>query len=111
MVGNEYLGYRGTSPEQGSDGYVALVVTDTYDMADGHWRELCWPSRCGWRQRWTASRSGWPRRMPFETGFDLHTAEMTLRLVQRVGEARVQVDVRRVARVVDHGGACADHGR
>ena len=40
MVGNGYLGYRGTSPEQGPDAYVALVVTDTYDCADGQWREL-----------------------------------------------------------------------
>ena len=40
MVGNGYLGYRGTSPEQGPDDYVALVVTDTYDCADGQWREL-----------------------------------------------------------------------
>ncbi len=40
MVGNGYLGYRGTSPEQGADDYVALVVTDTYDCADGHWTEL-----------------------------------------------------------------------
>ena len=40
LVGNGYLGYRGTSPEQGADDYVALVVTDTYDCADGRWREL-----------------------------------------------------------------------
>ncbi|MDJ0954183.1 MAG: glycosyl hydrolase family 65 protein [Acidimicrobiia bacterium] len=40
MVGNGYLGYRGTSPEQGADQFVALVVTDTYDCADGHWTEL-----------------------------------------------------------------------
>ncbi|MDJ0662967.1 MAG: glycosyl hydrolase family 65 protein [Acidimicrobiia bacterium] len=40
MVGNGYLGYRGTSPEQGAEHYVALVVTDTYDCADGRWREL-----------------------------------------------------------------------
>ncbi len=40
MVGNGYLGYRGTNPQQSADGYVALVVTDTYDCADGHWREL-----------------------------------------------------------------------
>ncbi|MFN3216820.1 MAG: glycosyl hydrolase family 65 protein [Acidimicrobiales bacterium] len=38
--GNGYLGYRGTAPEQGAADYMALVVTDTYDCADGHWTEL-----------------------------------------------------------------------
>ena len=41
MVGNGYLGYRGTRPDQGADGFVGCVVSDTYDMADGVWRELC----------------------------------------------------------------------
>ena len=40
LAGNGYLGYRGTSPEQRADHYVALVVADTYDCADGRWREL-----------------------------------------------------------------------
>jgi 1,2-alpha-glucosylglycerol phosphorylase len=40
MTGNGYLGYRGTFAEWGPDGYVACVVTDTYDCADGRWREL-----------------------------------------------------------------------
>jgi len=40
LVGNGYLGYRGTSPEQLAADFVALVVTDTYDCADGHWTEL-----------------------------------------------------------------------
>lgn len=39
-AGNGYLGYRGTAPEQGASDYTALVVTDTYDCADGHWTEL-----------------------------------------------------------------------
>ena len=41
LVGNGYLGYRGTSPEQGAEDFVGLVVSDTYDCADGKWRELC----------------------------------------------------------------------
>ena len=41
MTGNGYLGYRGTFPEWRSDRYVACVVTDTWDMADGKWKELC----------------------------------------------------------------------
>ncbi|TVQ96488.1 MAG: glycoside hydrolase family 65 protein [Spirochaetaceae bacterium] len=41
MVGNGYLGYRGTFPEWTRDQYVGCVVTDTYDTADGTWKELC----------------------------------------------------------------------
>ncbi len=41
MVGNGYLGYRGTRPDQRADGFVGCVVSDTYDMADGVRRELC----------------------------------------------------------------------
>ena len=41
MVGNGYLGYRGTRPDQGADDFVGCIVSDTYDMADGVWRELC----------------------------------------------------------------------
>ena len=41
MVGNGYLGYRGTHAEWDASRYVACIVTDTYDMADGKWRELC----------------------------------------------------------------------
>lgn len=40
MTGNGYLGYRGTFAESRKDEFVALVVTDTYDMADGTWKEL-----------------------------------------------------------------------
>ena len=41
MVGNGYLGYRGTFPEWRKPEYVGCVVTDTYDNADGKWTELC----------------------------------------------------------------------
>lgn len=40
MCGNGYLGYRATSAEARADDHVAVVVTDTYDCADGRWREL-----------------------------------------------------------------------
>jgi trehalose/maltose hydrolase-like predicted phosphorylase len=39
--GNGYLGYRGTFPEWTAREYVGCVVSDTYDMADGRWKELC----------------------------------------------------------------------
>jgi kojibiose phosphorylase len=41
LAGNGYLGYRGTRPEQRASDFVGCVVSDTYDMADGVWRELC----------------------------------------------------------------------
>jgi kojibiose phosphorylase len=41
MIGNGYLGYRGTFAEWEADRYVACIVSDTYDMADGERRELC----------------------------------------------------------------------
>lgn len=40
MTGNGLLGYRGTFAEWGREGFVACVVADTYDTADGKWREL-----------------------------------------------------------------------
>ncbi|SFL36034.1 glycosyl hydrolase family 65 protein [Halanaerobium salsuginis] len=40
LCGNGYLGYRGTLPEWGKEEYQACIVSDTYDMADGKWREL-----------------------------------------------------------------------
>lgn len=41
MFGNGYLGYRGTFCEDKKEDYVACIVTDTYDNADGKWQELC----------------------------------------------------------------------
>ncbi len=41
MSGNGYLGFRGTFPSAGSKEYAACVVSDTYDCADGKWKELC----------------------------------------------------------------------
>lgn len=41
MFGNGYLGYRGTFPNSGSDDFAACIVSDTYDNADGKWKELC----------------------------------------------------------------------
>lgn len=40
MTGNGYLGYRGTFPFDRKDAYVACIVSDTYDNADGKWTEL-----------------------------------------------------------------------
>lgn len=40
MIGNGYLGYRGTFAEARKADYAACVVTDTWDKADGKWEEL-----------------------------------------------------------------------
>ena len=40
LLGNGYLGYRGTFAENTKEDYTACIVTDTFDMADGKWREL-----------------------------------------------------------------------
>ncbi|MFW6389884.1 MAG: glycoside hydrolase family 65 protein, partial [Halanaerobiales bacterium] len=40
LCGNGYLAYRGTLEEWDKEQYKACIVSDTYDMADGKWREL-----------------------------------------------------------------------
>ncbi len=41
LTGNGYLGYRATLPEWRADATVGCTVSDTWDEADGKWRELC----------------------------------------------------------------------
>jgi len=41
LIGNGYYGYRGTHAAWGASSHVGFVVTDTYDKADGKWKELC----------------------------------------------------------------------
>ncbi len=41
MIGNGYLGYRGTFAEWEAEQYVACIVSDTYDRAPDGRRELC----------------------------------------------------------------------
>ncbi|WP_020612110.1 glycosyl hydrolase family 65 protein [Sediminispirochaeta bajacaliforniensis] len=40
LCANGYLGYRGTFPHWRKESYVACVVEDTWDNADGIWSEL-----------------------------------------------------------------------
>lgn len=40
MIGNGYLGYRGTFCEDRKNEYQGCIVTDTWDNADGKWEEL-----------------------------------------------------------------------
>ncbi|TVR86143.1 MAG: glycoside hydrolase family 65 protein, partial [Spirochaetaceae bacterium] len=41
LIGNGYYGYRGTHADWRADSQVGFLVTDTYDKADGKWKELC----------------------------------------------------------------------
>lgn len=41
LIGNGYLGVRGTLEPWRAERYPAITVSDTYDLADGRWRELC----------------------------------------------------------------------
>ena len=42
MIGNGYMGYRGTFEEWEAEQFVACIVTDTWDQApDSRWSELC----------------------------------------------------------------------
>ncbi len=97
MVGNGYMGYRGTTPDQDAGGYVALVVSDTYDRADGRWTELCTvpdPLHVQAEVAGTAIRA---EDSDLAAGLDLRTGEFGARLRQPVDGGDVEVDVRRFA--------------
>ena len=98
LVGNGYLGYRATSPEQGSDGYVGLVVTDTYDCADGRWRELCTvPNPLFVSAAVAGTPVGVDTGAEVEMALDLRMGRFDERLRQLVGDAAVEVRVARLA--------------
>ncbi len=98
LSGNGYLGYRGTTPEQGSDGYVALVVSDTYDCADGKWRELTTAPNplyvaAGAKDSTVAAEFA----DSVETRLDLRTGVFTASFTQQVGGVSVTVRTDRFA--------------
>lgn len=41
LIGNGYLGYRGTFLEWRKEHYPACIISDTYDEAEKEWKELC----------------------------------------------------------------------
>ena len=103
MVGNGYLGYRGTRPDQRAGDFVACVVSDTYDMADGVWRELCTVPNALFVG---LSLDGDPLRFdedePAEIEVTLATAEVTQRWRATTGDGRsANVSVRRFASLDD----------
>ena len=102
MVGNGYLGYRATSPEQRAGDWVALVVSDTYDMADGRWRELCTAPNPLYV---AAELAGAPltvaRAAEVESSLHLATGLLEQRFVQHVGDVRAEVRTARVSSMAD----------
>jgi len=102
LAGNGYLGYRATPAEARAGDFVALVVSDTYDMADGRWRELCTAPN---PLVVAATAAGVPLTVSaaddVESRFDLRTGELDLRYTQQVGEARPEVRCRRFASMAD----------
>ncbi len=98
LCGNGYLGYRATTPEQGASDYVALVVTDTYDCADGHWREL---STAPNPLYVIALVDGTPVRVDdatdVGTSLDLRNGEYRAAFRRQIGDRSVRVEVERFA--------------
>jgi kojibiose phosphorylase len=98
MVGNGYLGYRGTTPEQGADAFVALVVADTYDCADGHWRELTTaPNPLYVECRINGVALEVATADEVETTLDLRTGEFGATITYRAGDVAATVRVERFA--------------
>jgi trehalose/maltose hydrolase-like predicted phosphorylase len=98
LAGNGYLGYRGTSPEQGAEHFVALVVTDTYDCADGRWHELTTaPNPLFVAARFGDETLTIDSADVVETWLDLRFGEFGARFSRRIGDAHVTVTVERFA--------------
>ncbi|NQY55282.1 MAG: glycoside hydrolase family 65 protein [Ilumatobacteraceae bacterium] len=103
MVGNGYLGYRGTRPDQRAEDFVACVVSDTYDMADGVWRELCTvPNALYVGIALDGAALEFDASQPSEVEYTLATAEVTQRwrASTTAGES-ASVSVRRFASLDD----------
>ncbi len=98
LVGNGFLGYRGTSPEQRADDYVALVVAGTYDCADGHWRELTTaPNPLYVAGEYNGELIGLAGADDAELALDLRSGEFTLVATQTIDGVRFTLGVERFA--------------
>ena len=104
LIGNGYLGYRGTLEEDRKDRFAACVVADTYDMADGKWRELCNAPN----GLFTVASVDGTEVSPttgetegFERRLDLRHGLFSRRLVWRDGTAAVTVASERFASYAD----------
>lgn len=102
-IGNGYLGYRMTRPDQTADDFVGCTVSDTYDMADGRWRELC-NAPNGLFASFTLDGSPLRHRdrPGAEIRLDMHQGLVTMHSVWATDDGRaVEVTVRRFAALHD----------
>ncbi len=104
LVGNGYLGYRGTRPDQRAAEFVGCVVADTYDMADGVWRELCTvPNGLYVAMEFDGRPLRFDEHRPAEIELTLESAEVTHRWFASTDDgATAIVSLRRFASLDDH---------
>jgi kojibiose phosphorylase len=103
MVGNGYLGYRGTRPEHTAREFVGCIVSDTYDLADGVWRELCTvPNALFASVRLDGEPLRFDADLPAEIETSCAVGEMTARWTAVTGSGdAAYVSVRRFASLDD----------
>lgn len=103
LVGNGYLGYRGTSAEQLASDFVALVVSDTYDCADGKWEELTTaPNPLFVAANVNDVAVAVTDADQVETSLDLRDGRFGSRFVQAVDGVMVTVEIERFASYDNH---------
>ncbi|MGA9278112.1 glycosyl hydrolase family 65 protein [Ilumatobacter sp.] len=102
MIGNGYVGYRGTRPDQRADGFVGCFVSDTHDMADGVRRELASvPNGLYVRLSADGLPLTFDPAQAAEVELDVRTGECTHRSTWTNGTSEALVSVRRFASLDD----------
>ena len=114
LTGNGRVGYRGTFAEWTKDGFVGCIVADTYDTADGKWRELV-NAPNALHTRWTLNDdlvglevdevaglegnevAGGQAGLHLLQRFDLRIGRMTRRVGRELGGTNVVVTEQRFA--------------
>ncbi len=98
LCGNGYVGYRGTSAEQRAEDYVAFVVSDTFDCADGVWRELTTaPNPLLVAASVAGVELGIAHGSEVETSLDMQTGQFGCTWYQHAGGATISVEIERFA--------------
>jgi kojibiose phosphorylase len=92
MIGNGYLGYRGTFAEDTKENYVGCIVTDTWDKADGKWEELCTvPNAFHTTLLFDDQAFTVDEEDDFERNLDLKNAITARKVKKTLGEVRVEL--------------------
>jgi 1,2-alpha-glucosylglycerol phosphorylase len=103
MIGNGYLGYRGTFADDRREQYVGCILSDTYDNADGRWKELATvPNGLYTELRVDGSPLGWR-----DGGWNRYRRELSVRHGVWTAEAEwrkrgIALSERRFAAYRDH---------